>query len=59
MAEINFDGNISVRVIENGILVKCGPGWVHFKEWDGSDGASEYVYRRIEKLKSERAAAPR
>ncbi len=59
MAEINFDGNIAIRLIENAVLVRCGVGWLSFPEWDGVKGAAQYVAHRIEQLKKERAAAPR
>jgi prefoldin subunit 5 len=42
---------IKVKVIENGILVKIGPGWYTFKHWQE---ASTYIDHRINKLLEER-----
>ncbi len=54
MADPNFDGNISVRLIENGLLVKTGPGWLFFLTWEK---ASEHIEKRLQALEKERELA--
>lgn len=49
---------IKVKLIENSILVGCGPeGWFSFLKWDGKGGASEHIAARLERLVKERAEA--
>lgn len=42
---------IKVKLIDNGVLVKIGPGWFAFDSWVR---ASECIGRRIETLLHER-----
>lgn len=51
---------IKVKLIENSILVGCGPdGWFSFKTWEGKGGASEHIAARLERLEKERHEAAR
>ncbi len=48
---------IKVKLIENSILVGCGPdGWFSFATWEK---ASEHIGIRLERLKSDRVGAPK
>lgn len=47
---------IKVKLIENAILVKAGPGWLSFETWDK---ASSHIGARLEKLKKERVGTPK
>lgn len=47
---------IKVKLIENGVLIKLGPGWLAFPTWPE---ASAHIAARIEKLKRERDGSPK
>ena len=59
MSKSGLDDPILIRLIDNGVLVKTGLGWIHFASWDGPGGASECIAKRFEALKRERAATPK
>jgi hypothetical protein len=54
MTEEKSDGFITIRLIENAVLVKCGVGWLSFPDWEGRNGAAEHVAHRIKTLKKDR-----
>lgn len=50
------EDGILIRVIENGVLVRCGIGWMYYPNWER---ASEGVGDRIDAIKKKRQEKPR